>query len=225
MRKSQKKKKKKSQQEFEHKHKKPEKEDEEPLQTYLFEITGEPIKPEKPWPDEVENQLEELCYKLKNKTTVKQTISRLEVLIQKYPNAAILYNYLSCAYRVDGKPKKAIPFIKLNYEKNPDYFFAKLDYGELCLKEGKLELIPEIFGKNFNLKGIYPKRNVYHISEMRGFMSLLGKYHLLTKNIYAANQCYEILKSIDPEHEATLELKKYLDLLKTGLIKLMRGEK
>ncbi|MEK7486150.1 MAG: hypothetical protein AABZ60_17645 [Planctomycetota bacterium] len=201
MRKSQKKKKRKSQQEFEHKNKNlQEEDDEDPLQIYRFEINGEPIKPEKPWPDEVENQLEELCENLKDKTTVKQTISRLEVLIQKYPNTAILYNYLSCAYRVDEKPEKAIPLIKLNYEKNPNYFFAKLDYSELCLKEGKLELIPEIFGGNFNLKGMYPKRDVYHISEMRGFMSLLGKYHLLTKNIYAANQCYEVLKSIDPEH-------------------------
>ena len=38
-------------------------------------------------------------------------------------------------------------------------------YGDESLQKGEIEKIPEIFDNKFDLKMLYPNRNIFHISE------------------------------------------------------------
>jgi hypothetical protein len=66
----------------------------------------------------------------------KQAIEKLLVLKEAYPQAPVLYNYLSAAYNMGGNYKAQRELVIENYLKNPDYHFAKVNYAQLCLDNG-----------------------------------------------------------------------------------------
>ena len=122
----------------------------------------------------------------------------------------MLYNYLSVAYSHAGQREKAEEVIQENYQRNPDYLFARLNYAELCRAQGNYQQIAEIFEHKFDLKLLYPKRKRFHISEVANFMGLIGIYFLETGQREAAERYYEILKEIAPGYPMTKMLRRKL---------------
>lgn len=94
----------------------------------------------------------------------------------------------------------------VNYERNPDYLFARLNHAQFCLLNGRLDEIPIIFGDNFDLKLLYPHRNKFHISEFIGFSAVMIEYFIRIGDLEQAEIRYQMLEQIAPDAPATKKL-------------------
>ncbi|MCI5144728.1 MAG: hypothetical protein D3923_04195 [Candidatus Electrothrix sp. AR3] len=168
-----------------------------------YRVTYDPIEGE-PLPEEVENQKEELHDLLL--VNPKEAILLLKPLKEKYSDVPLLYNWLSAAFSANGQEEVAESIAKENYEKNPYYLFAKLNYAEFCLKRGEFDEVSRIMEGKFDLKLLYPERDTFHITEAVGFMSIAGKYFIAKEMIESAQICYQALMEIAPDHPSTNQL-------------------
>lgn len=174
-----------------------------------YTITDEPIKDLKnKLPTPVEDQLNNLFYMITSKP--KQAIEQLLVLKASYPNTAIIYNLLSGAYGRVGDYKAMQALIMENYQHNPDYLFAKINYAQLCVNLDELDKIPLIFNNQFDLKLLYPKRNVFHITEFAGFTGVMCAYYCRIGERDAAQLLFDLLKEVAPESEMVGYAKSFL---------------
>jgi tetratricopeptide (TPR) repeat protein len=175
-----------------------------------YDITDEPLDQPytKDMPQQVKDEISDIYQMLPKRPY--QAIGRLLPLIDKYPHSPILYNHLSVAYAYNDQPDLAEKVIRRNYRNNPDYLFARISYAELCLHAGEYDKIPEIFDHKYNLKLLYPERDVFHISEVVNFMAILGIYFYGIGERKTAEQFYEPIKKMGRSFEATKALKKML---------------
>jgi tetratricopeptide (TPR) repeat protein len=180
------------------------------LQFVEYEITSEPIEDRnyKRLPRQVKDAIERLYGEIQRHP--HEVIPELVSLIEKYPHIPVLHNYLSVAYSVSGQHEKAEEAIRENYRANPDYLFARLNYADLYLQKGEYKRVAEIFDHKFDLKLLYPKRKRFHVSEVTGFMGLMGVYFLETGSREAAEMYYEILQEVAPDDPMTQRLGKRL---------------
>jgi tetratricopeptide (TPR) repeat protein len=181
------------------------------LKLIEYEITTEPIQDRhyRRLPDHIKDKINDL-YEIVQKKPDQTVISDLEALIEKYPNVPLLYNYLSVAYARLGDQERYQKTIKKNYQLNPDYLFARLNYAELFAQQGNYEKIAEIFDHKFDLKLLYPKRRKFHLSEVANFMGFIGIYFLKTGKKALAEQYYKMLAEIACDYPITQRLRKQL---------------
>ncbi|HJW89031.1 MAG TPA: tetratricopeptide repeat protein [Anaerolineales bacterium] len=175
-----------------------------------YEITDEPIldRRYRRLPSQVKNKIEELHFKAQENP--KEAIPELNELIKEYPDLPMLYNYLSVAYAQAGHMESAEAVIQENYRRNPDYLFARLNYAERCLQKGEYERVKEIFEHKFDLQMLYPMRKRFHITEVAGFMGIMGWYFVEKGEPEVAEKYFEILKQIAPDNPMTNRLRRIL---------------
>ena len=135
-------------------------------------------------------------------------IDRIINLLEKNPNNPILKNHLSAAYSRAGQHDKAELVAFDNYEKYPDYLFAKTNYAQICIWHDKINKIPAIFEHNFNLRSLYPKRKTFHISEIMSFMEIMSIYFYKIGENRTAMHYYDFMKQLDKNHPATKQTKR-----------------
>lgn len=133
----------------------------------------------------------------------------IKELQQKYPNLPELLNLLTYVTIRKRDLKKADELIVENYEKNPNYLYARINYADLALRKKQWKKIPEIFS-SFNLKDLYPEKQVFHYTEFRGFMVTLGFYHHAMNKKNEARECLDHAKKVDPDHPSVQLLEKKL---------------
>ena len=136
----------------------------------------------------------------------KQTAKAIEKLDPKYRTHPLFINYLITCYQILKKPKKAKQLAKMNYDRNKDYLFAKINYGEICLEEERYDDFLEIFEHKFSLSLIYPDRTLFHISEVKSFLFLMAKYHYLIDEIENSKYFYNKYKELSPKDKALQHL-------------------
>ena len=140
----------------------------------------------------------------------RKTKQKVENFRLKHPSHPEVLNLLTFIYLSKKKVKKANQLIRENYEKNPYYIFARINYADLCLRQRQHQKIPEIFNKKFNLPDLYPEKKEFHVSEFRGFMVLMGFYHLALGKRDAAEGYHYLASRVDPNHPNTKILEKKL---------------
>lgn len=175
-----------------------------------YRITYNPLphKSIQQLPAPVREQMEEL-YNLIQKQP-QQTIQPLLDLIAKYPQVPVFYNYLNVAYEMTEQPEKAYSILKLVYQQHPDYLFARTNYAFYCLKNYHFEKIPAIFEHHFDLKSLYPQRNVFHITEFTAFTTVMALYHHAIGQQVAAENYYQLLKMLAPHNQMTKTVQHHL---------------
>lgn len=159
-------------------------------------------------PDELEGELEQLYYQLQEAPQL--AAERLTELINKYPDVPKLYNFISVAYSQLGDREKSKSYVMRNYELNPENLFERLNYAEFCIVEKNYEKIPEILNCQLDLKAMYPKRTVFHVSEVLGFMGVVGLYFAETGMINQAKQYLENIERVAPRHPFAVRLRQRL---------------
>ena len=132
----------------------------------------------------------------------------------KVPEAA---NLLAFAYLRLKKKKEAEDLIEKTYLAHPDYLIARINYADQALRLKKKELVPMIFDRCFDLNRLYPKKESFHYSEFRGFMTLMGFYHLEIGEKEKAEEYYQLAFQVDPLHPSVAALEKKLS--KTSFLK------
>ena len=125
----------------------------------------------------------------------------------KVPEAA---NLLAFAYLRLKKRKEAEDLIERTYLAHPNYLIARINYADQALRLKKKELIPMIFDRCFDLNLLYPKKQNFHYSEFRGFMTLMGFYHLEIREKEKAEEYYQLAFQVDPLHPSVAALEKKL---------------
>jgi tetratricopeptide (TPR) repeat protein len=181
------------------------------IQVVEYEITTQPLDEDRSYkrlPKRVKDAVPRLHNAVQRRP--REVIPELEGLIKKYPHIPMFYNYLVVAYSAAGEHEKAEETARKNYERNPDYLFARLNYAELFLRRGEYERVAEIFDHTFDLKLLYPKRKRFHVSEVVGFMGLVGIYFLGLGEREAAERYYEILQQVAPDEPLTVQLGRQL---------------
>ena len=128
----------------------------------------------------------------------------------KYFNNPVLLNYLATAYNHAGNKEKVKEISLKNYKKNPKYFFAKANYAQVCLEEKDFNKIAVIFNGKFDLRTLYPKRKLFHVSEFLMFNWLMGTYFFYIGNTEQSKVYYDQLKQIEPKDKLTKHLKRLI---------------
>lgn len=167
---------------------------------------------------ELADQFEELYARSMDKKN-KNIIERLTNLIIQYPNAPQLKNFLSVAYNIRGNRKKAIEINLWAVADHPDYLFAKLNLAISCIEKKEFHKVPEILGELMEIKQLYPNRDEFHISEITGFYKIAVLYFCDIKNIELAENRYQILADIAPDHPDTIDAETFLYALRFVMAK------
>jgi hypothetical protein len=160
-----------------------------------YEITYEPLQE---WPPYIQKHIEEIHPLLTEDP--EAVISRLEGLIQKYPYVPTFYNYMAVAYgNIDEKDLSNF-WVYEAYRLYPDYLFAKTNLAHIYLRQGRLDEVEKIFGGKFDLKQIYPRREVFHVTEAVAFFGVLGEFFWLKSDRRTANLFYKALHRLSPRN-------------------------
>ncbi len=132
-----------------------------------------------------------------------------EALLWKetYPLNPPLDNLLAFLHLQNNEKIKAETLISESYKNYPDYFFAKINYADQCLRKKKLKEIPSIF-PSFDLSTLFPQKKCFHVSEFRGFMILLCRYYYRMKNKELTKKTYQNAYLADPSHLSLIQLEK-----------------
>ncbi|MDN3506667.1 MAG: hypothetical protein P0S96_05510 [Simkaniaceae bacterium] len=118
-------------------------------------------------------------------------------------------NLLTFAHIQNHRVVEAENLIKETFEKHPEYLFARINYGDQCIRKRKLGLIPEIF-PTFDLQELCPEKDVFHTSEFRGFLIMMAYYFRAKKMKEKALPYLAKAKEIEPNHPSVLYLEKKL---------------
>jgi tetratricopeptide (TPR) repeat protein len=118
------------------------------------------------------------------------SIKGLISLIEKYPGVPQFKNLLGAAYDLSGNYKKSTEVNDEIIREHPDYLFGKLNKAHQYLYEKKPEKVIELLGKWLDIKALYPKRDLFHISEVMAFYKVACLYYLAVKNFEAANRIW-----------------------------------
>ena len=146
-------------------------------------------------------------------TDFNKYIPELEKFKKRYPEERRIYNLLGVCYGQKKDSRKTFEVLTEQYKKFPDYLFARVNLATWMIREGKHEKVKEIFEGKFDLKLMYPERNVFHISEASCFMSICGRYFVLEGEITRAKTYLDmLLKFQDPRHESVRMLERDIEL-------------
>jgi hypothetical protein len=172
-----------------------------------FVVTDEPTidKYSKRITDKIQKKINEL-YNMVFEQPV-QAIPILEDLVKKHPGVVQFSNYLSSAYSGIGDEENAKRVVLELYKKEPDYLFAKINYADICMQDGDLDKVSEIFEDKYDLQEIYPDRDEFHVSEALGFSNVMCWYFIHKGDTTKASRYFDMMENIEPDHPSVMLLK------------------
>lgn len=139
----------------------------------------------------------------------KNAYAKALALKEEKQNHPALDNLLAYLHLQNKQLKKAEELIEQSYKNYPNYLFAKINYADQCLRKKQKEKIPYIFS-TFELSELFPEKTYFHVSEFRGFMILMARYHRLIGQRKEAQKYYEYAYAADPSHPSIILLEKEL---------------
>ncbi|NOX61769.1 MAG: hypothetical protein GXP42_07470 [Chloroflexi bacterium] len=175
-----------------------------------YKVTFEPIFDDayRRLPKAVRDRLDELFELIQRKP--QEAVPELLRLKRKYPNIPQIYNYLTSALSSLGKIEEAEAVTRECLRRHPDYLFARINMAQFHLARGEYDKVPEIFDHTYELKLLYPERNLFHITEVVGFFGAVGMYFAKTGQRTVAEKYLEILQKLAPGSPLTQQLKREL---------------
>jgi tetratricopeptide (TPR) repeat protein len=155
---------------------------------------------------------------------IREAMPALHALVREDPRAAVtelrawiareplplFFNWLGGAYSALGDIKGVEETVHENYQRNPQYLFARVNYAELCLRDGDLDGAREALGGGLDIRALLGGRKRIHVSEFTGYFYAVGLYHIKAGDLDAAENIYRILKDAAPDELPTEELRRLL---------------
>jgi len=126
-------------------------------------------------------------------------------LHEKYPNIPEAINNIAACYQSQGKMDKVEEFLAKLNRTSPDYLFARIARATKAMRDGRGEEIPSIFNNCFNLKDLYPERDLFHVTEVTAFSYTMGLYFCLIKDLETAQIYYDLLAQFADEDDARVK--------------------
>jgi hypothetical protein len=133
-------------------------------------------------------------------------------------------NWLSAAYQRIGDHQKSDSMVKLCHQRHPDYLFARTNLAAIHLQNGDTAQADAVMQHKWDLKLMYPHRDVFHVTEFTAMSYVAIDYFMQTGNRDAAELILDAMVKLAPDHEATKSLQKgmYGSLLTKFLDRLSR---
>jgi tetratricopeptide (TPR) repeat protein len=186
--------------------KKIEKRNPEIIRTGKFYVTEQPVE-EKNWSlltKKEKSRILNLYEKIKKSANLDEVIVKLTEEKNKYPDVPTIYNYLGIAYERSGKSAQYYDMLIETSKKFPDYIFGKISLAEYYINENKYKKIPVLLGNKFEITEHFPDgTEIYHISAVRGFYYITGRYFVKIGKLEMAYKSYFLLSDLDGDHETT----------------------
>jgi tetratricopeptide (TPR) repeat protein len=177
-----------------------------------YEITRDPLElAEERDPDleaAIADRQQELFDLVHN--DARSAIPELETLLERFPNSRLLMNWLSAAYQRIGDHEKADSMITLCYQRHPDYLFARTNLAAIHLQNGDPAQADAVMQHKWDLKLMYPHRDVFHVSEFIAMSHVAVDYFMQTGERRAAELILESMVELAPDHEATKSAQKMM---------------
>ena len=176
-----------------------------------YHITTNPSFQNKQYgiPPELEKQLETLAVN-SQKGASRKMVEHLHQLIEKYPTVPQLKNYLSVAFHAQGNYEKAVEVNNWALKEHPDYLFARVNMAHAYIGKEDVEKVPALLGHDFELKSLYPDRDLFHLAEVTGYLKIVVRYFASIGNLELAENRLSLLKEIAPDHHDTEQAEVFL---------------
>jgi tetratricopeptide (TPR) repeat protein len=175
-----------------------------------YEVTTEPLYelPENKLPPELAAEIERL-YQLVNSRPL-DAIAELERLCECYPDCPKLLNFLGGAYLGIGEHETAEHIARYAYLRFPKYLFARLNYADRCVTNGRLDEFAAVLEGKYELTQLCPGRRRFHQTEAVAFFGSVGYYFGIQGDFERAKPYHDILRSLDPKGPMTKRLNKIM---------------
>jgi tetratricopeptide (TPR) repeat protein len=149
--------------------------------------------------DEIEDQLFEIGIKVQKRKN--SAIKELNGLIKKYPFVPQFKNYLSALYESQGNHFMAQEVTRRIVVLHPEYLYGKLNIANIAISNNEFEKVPEILGKQMEIKALYPERDEFHCGEVLGFYKTAIKYFIGIKDGEQAQMRLDVLEKLNKEFD------------------------
>lgn len=133
----------------------------------------------------------------------QRVIAELRKLIARFPNYAILKNYLAVAYMNAGKQRQARATEKETFRLHPDYLFARVNEAFYHLRLGNFEKVRELLGSRLRLSDLHKENRPIHSSEWLGYYRCVGLLYAETGEVEAAQAILNAFRRQDFADEDT----------------------
>jgi tetratricopeptide (TPR) repeat protein len=155
-------------------------------------------------------------------TNFNEAVEFLEELKRKYPPQKRVYNLLAVCYERVDRDNDVEKIIKEGYELFPDYLFARTGYVSYWMQKDDYTKFDEVFGNCYDLKMLYPEREVFHISEAFSFFIVCGRYFGNKGNSKVAERYLNMAAELKPDNP---QLGLVENEIMLGQIKKLRDDK
>jgi len=125
-------------------------------------------------------------------------------LIEKHPRNPQIKNFLSVLYRTIGDIEKSYETNRWILSEHPDYLFGRINLASEYMVTDRIDEVPGILGKNFEIKDLYPDREIFHLAEVTAYFKMAVWYFTAIGDKDNALSRLEIMESIDNEHPDTI---------------------
>jgi len=170
------------------------------------QITDDTVEEEN-WsklPGKDKKKLLKLNTKVKKSIHLDKLIKELTNYKAKYPNVPTIYNYLAIAYNYVNKTKEYYECLIETVEKFPGYIYGKISLSEYYLNIDRFTKVPGLLDNKFEITQHFPSgTDSYHISAVRGFYYITGRYFAKAEKIEMAYKSYFLLSDLDNDHQTT----------------------
>jgi tetratricopeptide (TPR) repeat protein len=130
-------------------------------------------------------------------------IPELEKLLERYPESGTLMNWLATAYSQTRQKEKAEQISERNYQLHPDYLFARINRAVFLISHGKFDEAAKMMDNKWDLKQLYPSRDVFHITEFLGLSHVAVMYFSHIDEFETALSIAETMEKVSPGHPTT----------------------
>jgi hypothetical protein len=165
-------------------------------------------------------EIEELYARVHNEPAV--AIPQLEKWCKEFPDVPRLHNWLASAYSLAGDQAKSQEISHKLYQQHPDYLFAIVSECHAHIAAGDLEWVAQRLDKKWDVKLLYPDRDLFHFTEVRAFHHLLVCYFAAANNIRQAEVSLKLLEQLDPDDAATADARRQIAIARMSSVLFSR---
>jgi len=131
----------------------------------------------------------------------EKVLPQLLELRERFPQVPCIYNYLASTYAYLKQDQQHLSIIEETIHRFPGYLFGKISLADYYINHNDHKKVPEILSRKFDIYQHYPPNiEVFHISEVRSFYTVVGRYYARSNKIARALFCYFMLEDIDKGH-------------------------
>ena len=104
-------------------------------------------------------------------------IPELKKAIARFPEYPTLMNYLRVAYQMKQQNRQADQVLKDLARLHPEYLFTRLGIALQAMESNQSAKAIEALGAELDIRKLYPKRGLFHVSELKSYYACVAIIH------------------------------------------------